>query len=106
MMKLCIFAHRLRAERAEPFAEGLAFGVELPRPPPVCGDRMGSVSGDRVGSVCGDRLGSVCGDCMGRCCGDRMGSVSDDRIGSVSGDRVGCLIFYTELRGTVKILSL
>jgi hypothetical protein len=27
--KLCIFSHRLCAERAEPFAEGLALSVEL-----------------------------------------------------------------------------
>ena len=28
----CSFSHRLRAERAEPFAEGLALGVELDGP--------------------------------------------------------------------------
>ena len=76
-MKLCIFSHRLRAERAEPFAEGLALGVKLDgrgarTHAPVCGNRMGSVSGDRVVSVSGDRMGSVCGDRMGRFCGDRM----------------------------------
>ena len=92
----CIFSHRLRAERAEPFAESLALGVELdgrwPWRTPVCGDRVGSVSGDRVGSVCGDR--------MGRFCGDRLGSISGDRMGSVSGNRVGRLICYTETRST------
>ena len=36
----CSFSHRLRAERAEPFAEGLALGVKLdgrrPRPTRLC----------------------------------------------------------------------
>ena len=65
-MKLCIFSHRLRVERAEPFPEGLALDVELDgrRPQhtvlsPVCGDRMGSVSGDCMGSVSGDRVGRL-----------------------------------------------
>ena len=87
----CSFSHRLRAERAEPFAEGLALGNELDgrgrgahARAPVCGDRMGSVSGDRVGSVCGDHMERFCGD----------------RMASVSGNRVGRLICYTETRST------
>ena len=55
-MKLCIFAHRLRAECAEPFAEGLALGVEFDgggrgARGPVCGDRMGRFCGDRTGRL-------------------------------------------------------
>ena len=48
-MKLCIFSHRLNAERAEPFAEGLALSAKL-------GDRMGHFCGNHLGSVSGDRV--------------------------------------------------
>ena len=74
-MKLCSFSHRLRAERAEPFAEGLALCVELD------GRRLWRTVRAPV-------------------CGDRMGSISCDRMGSVSGDRVGRLTCYTETRST------
>jgi hypothetical protein len=90
VLKHCIFAHRLRAEREEPFAEGLALSVELD------GGRGARV----LAPVCGDRMGSVCGDHMGRFYGDRMGRFCGDRMGSVSGDRVGRLICYTETRST------
>jgi hypothetical protein len=110
----CSFLHRLRAERAELFAEGLALGAifdgrrprhtrtraSLHRMGSVSGDRVGSICGDRMGRFCGDRMGSVSGDRMGRFCGNRTGSISGDRMGSVSGDRVGRLICYTETRST------
>jgi hypothetical protein len=55
----CSFLHRLRAERAEPFAEGLALSVELDgQRLRFCGDRMGSVSGNRIGRF-GDRVGRL-----------------------------------------------
>ena len=50
----CSFSHRLRVERAEPFAEGLVLGVKLDGRRPrrtsalVCGNCMGSVFGDRM----------------------------------------------------------
>ena len=44
----CSFLHRLRAERAEPFAEGLALGVELDgqRPPRTCARRSAATAWD------------------------------------------------------------
>ena len=87
----CSFLHRLRAERAEPFAEGLSRrawpsassstggGRGACVRALVCGDRMGSISGDRVGSVCGDRIGSISGDRVGSVCGDHMGRFCGDR---------------------------
>ena len=100
-MKLCIFSHHLRVERAEPFAEGLALGVKLDgRRPRHTRMRAGLRRPDRMGSVSGDCVGSVCGDRMGHFCGGRMGSVCGDRVGSVCGDRVGRLICYTESRST------
>ena len=93
----CNFSSPTRAERAEPFAEGLALGVIFDRRQPR---RKCARAGLRRPHVLGDRVGSICDNRMGRFCGDRTGSVSGDRMGSVSGDRVGRLICYTETRST------
>ena len=104
----CSFSHRLRAERVEPFAGGLALGVELDgRRPRRTRARAGlrRLHGIHLRRLRGFRLrrphiGSVCGDRMGHFCGDRMGRFCGNRMGSISGDRVGRLICFTETKST------
>ena len=103
----CSVSHRLRVERAEPFAEGLALGFELD------GRRPGHTRARRSAATAWDpslatswvpsaatAWGTSASTAWVPSPATAWGELLWRPLGSVSGNRMGRLICYTETRST------